>query len=183
VLSAVGALAVAAALVWQSAYAGFADQTTPLSADVSTGTVVLTNNTAGLGQVSFGMLKPGYSRTSCLVVTSTGSVPAQVRLYRTAISATNEMASYITIDATSGTGGGVNGDCAGFTSNGNYASYSPMTSFPTGYGGGVLRWNTAGNTAGESRTYRITFTVSSSAPTSTKGGSATVAFVWEAQNQ
>ena len=80
-LSAVGALAVTAALVWQDAYAGFTDTTTKLPATVSTGTVAVSNNVEGYTALTLPEMRPGDSATECIIVTSTGSEPSQVMLY------------------------------------------------------------------------------------------------------
>jgi hypothetical protein len=181
VLSAAGALAVTAALVWQSAYAGFTDTTTNLPASISTGTVAVSNNVEGYGALTLPEMRPGVSATECVIVTSTGSKPAQVRLYGQNRSAT-AVTNYLTFEWSSGSGGGVNGDCAGFVASGTPLTV-PMAKFPTDYATGVLLWDTAGGTATESRTYRLTYTMSTSAPPNTKGTSAGITFVWEAQNR
>ena len=183
VVATVGALGVAAALVWQSAYAGFADSTTPQSLGVSTGTVALTNEIEGYAALSLPELRPGVNYTECIAVTSTGSAPAQVKLYvkdRTATA--TGLTSNINFSWTAGTGGGVNDDCAGFVPGGVTVSTS-LASFPSTYAGGVLAWNTAGGSAPEHRTYRVTYTLSTSAPASVKGASASVVFAWEAQQR
>jgi hypothetical protein len=181
-LSAVGALAVAAALVWQDAFAAFTDTTTGLPASVSTGTVALTNNVEGYYPVTLPEMRPGDTNTECIIVTSTGSQPSLVRLYGTSRTGNTTLAAAITFNWTAGTGGGANGDCTGFVSNGTTFTTS-MSNFPTTFAAGILPWNTAGGAAAEGRTYRLTYTMSSSAPTSTKGTSAAITFVWEAQNR
>lgn len=181
-LSALVALAVAATLVWQSASAGFTDQTGPLGASVGTGTVTVTNSVAGVATVTSGRWKPGASDSDCVAVTSTGSVPAQIRLYVKGLTSTNDAARYFKLEWTAGAGGGANGDCTGFVPNGSPVSYSPTT-FPADYSRGVLGWNTAGSTAGETRTYKVTYTLLPEAPVSTKGGSVTLTFVWEARTR
>ena len=180
VLSAVGALALAATLVWQSAYAGFTDSTGSVSATVATGTVALTNDVEGWPALSLDAMRPGDSGTECIRVTSTGSEPAQVRLY--AKDRTNTaLNSYITLRWTAGTGTGTGGgDCTGFVSNGVTVSTS-MGSFGTSYNGGILAWNTNGGT--ETRTYQLTYTFSDNPPASLKGTSGRITFVWEAQNR
>ena len=181
-LSAAGALAVAATLVWQDAYASFTDTTTQLPASVSTGTVALSNNVEGYAPLTLGEMRPGDSATECIIVTSTGSAPAQVKLYAKDRSTTANLTSYISLSWAAGTGGGANGDCTNFVSNGTTVS-ATMASFQTTYASGYLPWNTAGGTAAETRTYRLTYSLSTSAPATAKGGSATITFVWEAQDR
>jgi hypothetical protein len=182
VVSAAGALAVAAALVWQSAYAGFTDTTTNLPASVSTGTVALTNNVEGFYPVTLAEMRPGQSGTQCIVVSSTGSEPAQVKLYGQDRTSTAGLADYISFSWVAGTGGGAYGDCTGFVASGA-TSRTTMSSFPTSYARGALAWNTAGGTAAENRTYQLTYSMDGKAPTSTKGATASITFVWEAQNR
>ena len=182
-LSAAGALALAAGLVWQSAYAGFTDTTGPLSASVSTGTVALTNNVEGVAvSLVLPELRPGDSNTECIIVTSTGTEQAQVKLYGTGRTGSTTLTSAINFAWTAGTGGGANGDCTGFVPSG--AVYNTtMSSFPTTYASGSLAWNTNGGAAAETRSYRLTYSLSSSASTATKGTGAAITFVWEAQQR
>ena len=180
--SSVGALGVAAALVWQDAYAGFTDTTRNLPASVSTGTVALSNNVEGYWPVTLPEMRPGDSDTECIIVTSTGSEPAQVKLYGTGRTSTAGLANHITFTWTAGTGGGANGDCTGFVPNGTVSS-TTMSNFPTSFAAGYLPWNTVGGGAAESRSFRLTYSMSASAPATTKGATAGLTFVWEAQNR
>jgi len=182
-LSVVGALVVAAALVWQSAYAGFADTTPAVTATIGTGTIAVSNNVEGYGALTLPEMRPGDANTQCLVVTSTGSEPAQIKLYGKGRTSTpSALTQYITFAWQAGTGGGANGDCTGFVSNGVTVTTS-MASFPTTFGSGFLAWNTAGGAAAETRTYRLSYSFANNPPASTKGGSAAITFVWEAQQR
>jgi hypothetical protein len=181
-VSCVGALAVTAALVWQDAYAAFTDTTTSLPASVSTGTVALSNNVEGYLALTMPEMWPGDSDTECIIVTSTGSEPSLVKLYSTKPTGNATLAGYINFVWSAGTGGGANGDCTGFVASGSPVT-TTMASFPTGFSTGVLAWNTAGGAAAETRTYRLTYSMAANAPASTKGTTAAVTFVWEAQNR
>lgn len=180
VVSAAGALVLAAALLWQSAYAGFTDTTTSLNASVGTATVALTSNVEGLAvRLDLPEMRPGHTASQCITVTSTGSIPALVKLYGTDRTGSSGLLSQITFAWSSGTGGGANGDCTGFTQVGS--SYTTtMGSFPTTYASGSLPWTPVGGAA-ESRTYRLTYTFAAGAPASVKGLRAGITFVWEAQ--
>jgi hypothetical protein len=181
-VSAVGALAVAAALVWQDAYAGFTDTTTGLPVSVSTGTVVLSNNVVGISALTMPEMRPGDSDTECIQVTSTGSEPSLVKLYGTRPTGNATLAGAINFVWSAGTGGGVNGDCTGFVASGNPVP-TTMASFPTAFATGVLPWNTTGGGVPETTTYRLTYSMATDAAASTKGTSAAVTFIWEAQNR
>ena len=62
--------------------------------------------------------------------------------------------------------------------NGTLAAFGTgSTNFATGLG----TWAPTGS-ASESRVYRFTYTVSSTAPNTVQGGTAALGFTWEAQN-
>jgi hypothetical protein len=172
------ALILATALVWQTAYATFSVTTYPFSTTFSTGTVAISDDDAGTALFSTTGLKPGAAATRCLTVTSTGSVPALVRLYGTGRSTTKSLSSYLNLTVLAGTGGGRSG-CGAFTPESTVYT-GTLAAFPTTYGSGVTAWTTAG-TSGETRTYQLTYSMSSSAPASVQTGSAAVAFTWQAQ--
>ena len=173
------ALVLATALVWQTAYAAFSVSTTPIGTGISTGTVSIGDDDNGTALFSLSGLKPGGAATRCITVTSTGSVPAVVRLYGTGRSTTKSLTSYLNLSILSGTGGS-NASCSGFTSSATIYT-GTVAALPTTFGTGVGSWTTAGTT-GETRTFQITASLSSSAPTSAQSGTASVAFTWEAQN-
>jgi hypothetical protein len=182
VASAAGALVIAAALVWQSAYAGFSDSTANLPASISTGTVAVSNNVEGFGALTLPEMRPGDSNTQCVIVTSTGSEPALVKLYAQDRTGNADIASNLTFVWSAGTGGGAYGDCTGFVASGSPQTVK-MSNFAMRYADGYLPWNTAGGAAAETRTYRITYTMSTNPPSSTKGTTAGITFVWGAQQR
>ena len=178
VVSAVAVPVLAAALVWQSAYAGFTDPTPPppVASSFSSGTLALRDYDQGLAELPLPGLKPGDTVTSCLVVTSTGSLPSAVRIYGAARTTTQNLASHLAITIDEGTG--TSSSCSDFTRQ--VTSYNgSLAAFPSDWANGRGAWTTTGAVTGEHRTYRIVARVSTSAPTSTKNGTATVRFVWE----
>ena len=182
VVSAVGAFALAAGLVWQTAYAGFTDETPTLTATAGTATVQLTSDVEGIAvALTLGELKPGQGGSQCVEVTSTGSVPALVKLYAENRTGGSTLLSQLTFSWSAGTGGGGNGSCTGYTPSGS-AYNTTMSSFPLTYDSGALAWTTTGSTAGESRTYQLAYRLKEDAPASVKGTSAKITFVWEARN-
>lgn len=174
------ALVLTTALVWHTAYAAFTVTTTPFSSGFTTGTVAIGDDDSGTALFSLSGLKPGGAATRCLTVTSTGNVPALVRLYGTGRTTTKSLTSYLNLSILSGTGGS-SASCSGFTP-GSTVYTGTVAALPTTFGAGVGSWTTTG-TGSESRTFQITASLSSSAPTSAQSGSASVAFTWEAQNQ
>lgn len=180
VVSGTGALAVAAGLVWQSAYAAFTDSTPTYTTTWSTGTVALADDDAGAVMFSATGLRPGATQTRCITVTSSGSAPSVVRLYGTGKSSTRSLPSYLNITVAAGAGGSA-ASCAGFVPAATVYR-GTLAAFPATYATGVGSWTTAGSPPAETTTYQITYGLSATAPTSAQGGTAQVAFTWEAQN-
>ncbi|WP_299953572.1 hypothetical protein [uncultured Modestobacter sp.] len=183
VASTAGALLLATALVWQSAYAGFTDRTAsvPLPT-VTTGTVVLSDDDAGGTMFAVPGMRPGATGTRCITVRSTGNAPAGVRMYVTGRSDTKGLAGALRLTVRIGTGG-TYADCAGFRPEGPIYD-GTLAAFPADrWADGRGSWTTAGNAAGETKTYELTYALPADAPTSVQGGSATVTFVWEAQSR
>jgi hypothetical protein len=177
--SAGAALVLVAGLVWQSANATFTVTTYPFSSNWSTGTVAIGDDDAGSALFTRIGLKPGAAGTRCLTVTSTGNVPALVRLYGTGRTTTKSLTGFVNLTVQAGTGGG-SGTCSGFSPDSTVYT-GTLAAFPTTFGAGVGSWTTNG-TSGETRTFQITYSVPSTAPTSVQGGTASVAFTWEAQS-
>ena len=179
-----GALAVAvltaAAFTWGSAWATFTVATPTYSTTWSTGTVVLADDDAGSALFSVSGLAPGAAGTRCITVTSTGSVPALVHLYVSTRTTTKALSSALTVAVVAGTGGG-SGDCGTFAPA-TTVYRGTLAGFPTTWGAGVDAWTTAGSTAGETRSYQITWSLPASASTGAQGGTASAAFTWEAQS-
>src|SRR5690606_28352779 len=127
------------------------------------------------------LLAPGDGETRCVVVTSTGSLPAEVRMYGTGAAATNGLADSILLTITEGTGGSF-GDCSGFTPgtvlfDGTLAQFAAAAG---AYAEGLGDWTTAGGT--QSRTFQLGYTLDPASPDSVQGGTATISFTWEAQS-
>ncbi|SDY22461.1 hypothetical protein SAMN05661080_02744 [Modestobacter sp. DSM 44400] len=182
-LAGLAAVLLATTFVWHSAYADFSDATSAVTVPVSTATVVLGDDDAGTAMFRVSALKPGAMGTRCIAVTATGSTPALVKLYRTSGTTSRSLASYLlmTVSAGSGGGSGGSGGCGAFVPSADLYS-GTVVDMPNSYSGGVDSWQTAGTTTGEVRSYRITFSLSSSAPVSAAGGSVSVGFTWEAQS-
>jgi hypothetical protein len=179
-VSGIGALAVTAGLVWQSAYAAFTDSAPLSRLTVNTGTVAIADDDAGAVLFSAGGLRPGATQTRCITVTSTGSAPSLVRLYGTGRSTTKSLSSYLTLVISAGSGGS-SASCVGFAPK-STVYRGTLAAFPTAYAAGVGSWTTTGNPAGERTTYQVLYTLAASAPVSAQGGTASVALTWEAQN-
>jgi len=179
------ALVASGVVVSTASYSAFSATTVNPTSNWTAGSVALTdddNNTALFNATG---LKPGSTGANCITVTSTGSLPSTVKLYGTNAATTNALASNINLTVEQGTGGGF-GSCTGFTPaatsgnlyTGTVAGFgSASTNFATGLG----TWAPTGS-GSESRVYRFTYTVSSTAPNTVQGGTAALGLTWEAQN-
>ncbi|SEP72216.1 hypothetical protein [Microlunatus flavus] len=184
------ALAVSGLVVAQSSYSAYSATTVNPTSNWATGTVALTDDDANTAAFTAANLKPGSTGSRCIVVSSTGTLPANVKLYGTAAASTKALADNIDLTVTQGTGGSTAGGCANFTAlpSGSSVYTGTLANFgatATGYGSGVGSWATAGVAAGapaEARTYQLTYTVKTDAPNTTQGGTAAIGFTWEAQN-
>ena len=184
------AVAVSGLVVAQASYSAYSATTVNPTNNWATGTVALADDDANTAAFTAANLKPGSTGSRCIVVSSTGTLPAAVKLYGTAAASTKALADNITLTVTQGTGGSAAGGCTGFTAltSGANAYTGTLADFgatATGYGSGVGSWATAGvatGAAAETRTYQLTYTVKTDAPNTTQGGTAAIGFTWEAQN-
>ena len=183
-------LLVSSALVWQGSYAAFSAQTDNPASNWTAGTVALSDDDSNTALFTASDLTPGATGTKCIVVTSSGDLPSAVKLYATGAATTKSLSSYIDLSIDEGTGGSfaTSGptSCTGFTplatgANAFTGTLAAFGSTKTDYATGVGSFAPTGGTA-QSRTYRVTYTLSASTPNSAQGGTASVAFTWEAQN-
>ena len=179
------AVAVSGLVVAQASYSAYSATTVSPTSNWATGTVALTDDDANTAAFSVTGMKPGSTGTKCITVTSTGSLASTVKLYGTNPAGTTDLANYLSLSVSQGTGGSF-GSCAGYTPlasggtlyNGSFVGFG--TTY-TSYSNGLGTWAPTG-TADESRTFKITYTLSPDAPNSTQGGTAAGGFTFEAQN-
>lgn len=197
IYKALGLLTVPAAIVLTGALvtgasASFSGVTNNGPQQWSAGTVALTNNHAA-ALFSTTNITPGYTETHCITVTSTATVPTQLKMYTSAVSSTGPvgaplLSSHLTVQVMEGSGGtntdGPTGGCTGFvpaagqstapTFNGTLATFATNSSYANGVGNFVLP-------AGGSRQYQITVALPNSTPNTLQGTTAGATFIWEAQ--
>jgi hypothetical protein len=183
-------LVLSALLIWQTSYSAYSATTSNATDSWSTGDLALTDDDGGDGVVSgtamFSAtnLRPGSSGTHCITVSSTGSLPALVRLYGTDPFTVNGLSSYVDLTITQGTGGSF-GSCAGFSAFAGAAGdvyRGTVAGLPAGYDAGLSDWSTNGTTGTpETRSYQFAYTIDPNAPTSTMNGAASIGLTWEAQ--
>ncbi len=177
----------AGVLVSTASYSAFSATTSNQANNWQIGSVALSNSAPNGAAFNAANLKPGSTGTTCVAVTSTGTLPSAVKLYATNASQSQGIGDWVNLQVTQGTGGG-NGSCSGFSplASGATVLNNTLTSFVnsnTNYSSGVGDWNTVGGSAPETRTFQISYSVSNNAPSSVMGGTAQLNFTWEAQNQ
>ncbi|WP_432545861.1 hypothetical protein [Kineococcus sp. SYSU DK004] len=179
------------ALVWQSSYAAFTQETRNDGNTFQGGQVTLGNNRTATTDVMFDStdapMTPNNPRKRCITVTYSGNVGATVKLFGTA--GTSDLAPHLNLQveavtahnladgsacdgATPDTGVGTagvlyNGTLDGFTTSHN------------SYANGVDGWTVTG-TGSVSRTYRFTATLQD--VNAAQGKSATASFSWQSMS-
>ncbi len=178
----VGTLGVIATI---GTFSAFSSTTSNTGNSFDAGSVVLGDNDGGtLPLYNVPAAKPGQDTVKCILLTYTGSLDADVKLYTA--STVNASASNINLTIEKGTSSGSSGfpDCGTFTSqatiySGTLANFaSAKNSYDNGvsaYPGSATKWAT-GNTL----VYRFTLNISDSGSGTSSG---THAFTWEARNQ
>ena len=183
------ALAASGLVVAQSSYSAYSATTVNPTSNWATGTVALGDDDANTAAFTAANLKPGSTGSRCIVVSSTGSLPASVKLYGTGAATTKALASDINLTVTQGTGGSF-GSCTGYTplTNGSGVYSGTLADFAanaTSFNTGVGSWSTTGSGTvanPETRTYQLTYSVRTETTNDTQGGTAAIGFTWEAQN-
>lgn len=176
------AVVASGALVWQSSYSAFSATTSNPTNNWTSGTVALADNDANTALFTATNLKPGATDTKCVNVTSSGSLASTVKLYGTSYATTNALADVIALKVEEGTGA-TNAACAGFTAGSTLydGTVKDFAGAKTSFATGVSSWAPTG-TASETKSYRVTYTLSATAPNTAQGGTASLGFTWEAQN-
>lgn len=176
------AVLASAGLIWQSSYSAFSATTTNPTNNWSAGTVALSDDDSNTAMFNATNLKPGATGTKCIAVTSTGSLASTVKLYGTSYSTTNALATHLNLKVEEGTGA-TSASCAGFT-GGSTVFDNTLASFgttKTGFATGVGSFAPTGS-GSETKSYKITYSLTSSVPDTAQGGTAAVGFTWESQN-
>lgn len=182
-------LGILACIAGAGVFSAFSSQTENPGNVITAGTVAISNNSGGTALYSLTGAKPGESETSCIKVTYTGSLNATVKVYTP--STIGELGPYVNLKIESGTqASSTYPSCTGFTpASGGTVFEGTLTAFATehnsyatgvaSFPGGATKWVT-----NESVVYRVTATLSASAPEAAQGKTTgSHAIRWEAQNQ
>jgi hypothetical protein len=183
-------LGVVACIAGAGVFSAFSSQTDNPGNNVTSGTVVLSDNDAGSALYTLTNAKPGDSQSSCVKVTYSGSLDASVKVYTP--STVGALASSVNLKIEPGTQATSSfPSCAGFAPDAGAALYEgTLASFAGEHGSfanGIAdspgtvatKWST-----GDSVVYRVTATLAANAPDSAQGQSTGAHIIrWEAQNQ
>jgi len=176
----VGAVAAVAGI---GTFSAFSATTSNTGNTFDSGTVAISDNDAGAAMYNVANAKPGDGAQSCIQVTYTGSLPAAVHLYASAVGAIGQ---YVNLTIEKGTGMGPFPSCTGFSAQGgpiysgtlgNFASSS--TDFASGVStnpGAASNW-----VQNDALVYRFTLTLQDN-PAAVGLTSGAHSFTWEAQN-
>jgi hypothetical protein len=171
-------------------FGAFSSTTSNSNNSFAAGSVAIGDNDANSALYSVSNAKPGQSVTSCIKVTYTGSLAADVHIYTT--STMGSLAQYIDLSITPGsqTGTPAFPSCTGFTADAGGAIYSGtlqnFANTKNSYANGVVDYpgtNTSWVT-NDAVVYQFTATLQSTAPDTAQGTSTgSHAFTWEARSQ
>ncbi len=149
------------------------------------GTVSLSDDDTTKAMFTAVDLKGGDELENCIVVTYTGSLDADVTLY--AESLAGSLGTYLDLEVEIGDGGSFSDTatqdgevaCTGFSGSSIYSgTLAGFAGASTDFASGVGTWAPS---TGDYKTYRFLVTVQDN--NNAQGQSASVDFVWEAQNQ
>jgi hypothetical protein len=186
------------AMVWRSSYAAFSGTTANGTNSWSAGTVSLSDSQGGSSSGGVGTalwsvtgLLPGDTGTKCIKVTYGGSLNLSasggVRLYVASGGLTGSLGTYLRLSIDEGTAG-ASSDCSDFGgtitnlyNSGNTDNAKTLATFASSHSTwatGVSTW--APTASGQSRSYRITWTVLDD--NAAQGTSASATLSWQADS-
>ncbi|MFB2580461.1 hypothetical protein ACEXQD_04355 [Herbiconiux sp. P15] len=182
------AILAAGVLIWTASFAAFSAQTRNVGSNWDTGSVTLSDDDLGAAAFQITNVTPGQTGSQCIRVTSTSSVPGTVKLYVDRLGAQG-LENNILISTEIGDGGTF-GSCTTFVPS---EAALPPVSLATAaadyvdFATGVLPWTTTGDTAGEFKTYRVSWTFDTTGLTQVEidalqGKSVSADVVWELQS-
>ncbi len=190
ILTSVAILGVFGALAGAGVFASFSSATDNSANAITAGTVALADNDGGVALYTASNAKPGDVKTSCIRVSYTGSLDADVKLYIG--DAIGALGDYVNLTIEPGTQASPTfPSCTNFVSDGSGTIYSgTLKAFATAhpsYATGLA--DNPGTTATKWATndavvYRITATVDSATPDAQQGATTSAhKLSWGARNQ
>lgn len=167
-------------MLWTGTSAAFTASTVNPTNGWTAASVSITDDDGGVAMFTATGLTPGSTGSNCITVTYGGNVATAVKLYISASSGT--LGPHLNMTVEEGTGGSF-GSCTGFSAVGGATYTGTLSNFAstsTAYGSGVGTW--APTTNGSTRTYKITYTLDATTPSSMQSATAGATFTWEAQS-
>jgi hypothetical protein len=184
------AVLLAGALVFQGSQAAFTSTTRSAGNAWSSGQVALSDDDLGAAAFTVENLVPGQTGEKCIVVTSSSTVPGEVRGYVQNLSKSAQgLENRITFDLQQGTGGTFN-DCTGFVPAPDTVPAAPLSTLAGinyDYATGGSKWVTSG-TPGEKKTYRGIWKFDTTGMTqqevdALQGARTSIDMVWELESR
>jgi predicted ribosomally synthesized peptide with SipW-like signal peptide len=184
VLRTIVVLGLIGALAAVGAFSAFSSQTENPNNQITAGTVSLTDNDSGSALYNVSNAKPDTAYERCIEVSYGGSLPAEVKMYRSS-GTLGTLAGHVTVKVEAGTQTTPSfPDCTGFTPAAGPALYDNLLStFPTAWAGGLaaVPAGDADWDQNEKLVYRVTLTMDSDAGNQNQSvGMHTLR--WEARN-
>ena len=151
---------------------------TSATGQVTSGTVSVTDDDAGVALFDVSGLQPGSTGTRCIAVSYGGNLAADVRLFVSTTAGALAEAVLLTIEE--GTGGtGVS--CASFSGSTVWTgSLDALAATAVDFASGLGTFAPTGS--GQVRSYRFTYTLDPAVDPGLAGTSASSVFVWEARH-
>lgn len=181
-------IGVVGALAGVGTFSAFSSTTVNSGNEFAAGTVYISDNDAGSAMYNVSNQKPGDTVQACILLTYSGTLPSDVRLYTT--STINAVGQYIDLTVEKGTGSGAFPACTGFsaestvysgTLSGFATAANDWTSGISAFPGAQTQWN-----QNDTLVYRFTLTVQDDNNANGGAGgplsSGVHSFTWEAQN-
>jgi len=159
------AIIVAGVLIYQASMAAFTAQTETAANSFSSGEIDISNDSEASAVFNLTDLAPGDSGTDEIVVTYTGTLDSEVRLFASDSGAAQDLAPFLQLTITAD-------GAADSPWTGTLADFQESTDFA----GGILPLTMAPDAT---QTYTVAFEVLEDAP---MNSAADVTFVWEAQS-
>ncbi len=173
------ALALSGASVWASSDIAFSVEPDP--AAVGGGPSVLQVEGSNSAAFDVGGLAPGGTGSRCLVVSAEASERGPVRLFLTSADVPGALAESLLLRVEVGTGGSL-ASCTGFSgATAAAGTLAGLLRAHHDFGTGIGGWTPRGGALGQTRTYRVTYTLDPAALSSVAGLTVEAKFVWERQ--
>jgi hypothetical protein len=183
ILRSVVVVGVVGAVATAGAFSAFSGQTDNPNNTITAGTVDVQDNDAGGALYSIATAKPNDPKENCIEVEYTGSLPADIKMYRVP-GALGSLGQYANLKVEYGTQASPSfPSCTGFNSAGTLYD-ADLPGFATTYAGGVAAtpgvdgdWD-----QNEKLVYRVTVSIDND-PNAEGLTTGTHTLRWEAQNQ